>query len=354
MLRLVAPLCVVLAASVPAQTRDTLVVLNKSEASASLLDPETGKVRATVPVGEGPHEVAVTPDGRTAVVCNYGARTPGSTLTVIDLEKGEAVRTIDLRGGDAPAGVDARRIGRPHGIAFLPDGGHVLVTSEVSRQLLEIDLESGRIVAAVGTDQDASHMVALTPDGARAFVANIRSGSVSVIDVRERKLLKVVPTGAGAEGIAVHPTRKECWVTNRSADTVSIVDTEELEVIAELPSAKFPIRVAFTPDGEHALVSNAESGTVAVFHVAERTLAHEIAMDGEVAAEAGEERVFGGDFGASPVPVGVLVAPDGKRAYVANTQADLVTVIDCEKWKVARRLKAGKEPDGMAYARVGG
>jgi YVTN family beta-propeller protein len=53
------------------------------------------------------------------------------------------------------------------------------------------------------------------------------------------------------------------------------------------------------------------------------------------------------------VPVGVLVAPDGKRAYVANTQADLVTVIDCVKWKVARRLKAGKEPDGMAYARAG-
>jgi YVTN family beta-propeller protein len=310
-------------------------------------------VRATVPVGDGPHEVAVTPDGRTAVVCNYGAQIPGSTLTVIDLATAKVVRTIDLRAEDgAPEGLEPRRIGRPHGIVFLSDGKRVLVTSEQSRHLLEVDIERGRITAAIATDQDASHMVALTPDGTTAFVANIRSGSVSAVDVGKRALRKVIPTGDGAEGIAVHPTRPECWVTNRSADTVSIIDTDELAVVAELDSAVFPIRVAFTPDGRHALVSNAQSGTVGVFDVAARQRIHEIAMDGQVAEAEGEDRMFAGQFDGSPVPVGILVAPDGKRAFVANTQADLITVIDCAKWTIERRLRAGKEPDGMAYAQA--
>ena len=60
----------------------TVVVLNKAEASASLLDAGTGRELAKVQVGSGPHEVAISPDGTTAVVANYGQRQPGNTLTV--------------------------------------------------------------------------------------------------------------------------------------------------------------------------------------------------------------------------------------------------------------------------------
>lgn len=329
-----------------------LLVLNKSVASASLIDLGTWSERAVFEVGTGPHEAATTPDGALAVVCNYGDRKPGSTLTVLDLRAGKVLRTIELRTEVTEDG-ESRTIEllRPHGVQFLPDARSVVVTSESSRNLVLVDVGAGRVVATIPTQQNGSHMVALTPDARRAYVANIGSGSMTAIDLVARKPLKVVPTGAQAEGIAVHPSRPEVWVTNRQANTLSIVDSEALEVVATLECGKFPIRAAFTPDGAHALVSCAADGVVEVYDVAARELAHRIAMTDEKAATPNdaEGRVFGGQFGSSPVPVGILISPDGRRAFVANTQTDMVTVLDLERWKVERRIRTRREPDGMAW-----
>lgn len=317
----------------------TLIVLNKSEATASLIELESGKIVKTLPVGKGPHEAATSPDGKTVVVCNYGEQTPGSSLTVLDMLSREVDRTIEL--------VDYHR---PHGIVFISEH-ELLVTAEVEKKLILVDLRSDKVEAAMHTDQGASHMVAVSPDHQRAFVANIASGSISVIDLESKELVKVIPTGAGAEGIAVHPTKPEVWVTNRSADSVSVIDTKTLEPLAQMGCAAFPIRVAFTPDGRHALVSCAKSGDVAVFDVAQRELSQRIRMD-EKALEDSGERLFGDSFGNSPVPIGILVEPEGKLAFIANTNADIVTVIDTTSWKIVRRLATGKQPDGMSWTSV--
>ncbi len=315
-----------------------LVVLNKAEASASLLDRVTGREIARLETGHGPHEVAVSADGRTAVVANYGGRAePGSSLTVIDLAARSVRRTIDL-------GLPHR----PHGILFLSDGKRVVVTAEARQTLIVVDVDAGRILTTVDTTQRVSHMVAVTPDERRAFVANIASGSVSVIDLERGELEKVIATGEGAEGIDVAPDGREVWVSNRSADTISVIDVATLEIVATIECPSFPIRVKFTPDGRHVLASNARSGDVAVFDTAERTLVRRIEMKAAPVDSDGD-RVFGGRFGASPVPVGILIPPDGRVAYVANTNADQVTVIDLQTWEIAGRLTAGREPDGMAY-----
>jgi YVTN family beta-propeller protein len=315
----------------------TLIVLNKAEATASLVDLDSGRVAATVPTGEGPHEVAVSPDGTVAVVTNYGGSKPGSTLTVIDVRAARVARTIDL--GEHR---------RPHGIAWLPGGRRVAVTAEDSRALLIVDADSGSIEAAVATDQEGSHMVAVAPGGARAFVANIGSGSVTVIDLKRRARVATIRTGAGAEGITLTPGGKEIWVTNREADTVSVIDAGSLEVLATLESKSFPIRAQATPDGRHVLVSNARSGEVAVFDVASRKEARRVPMDIETAGSEG--RLFGDRFGKSPVPIGILVRPDGRRAYVANANADRVVVVDLGTWKPIDRIRAGREPDGLGYS----
>ncbi len=101
------------AAAIPRLPVLRLLVLLKNTAAMSLLDVTKGEEVARVAVGDGPHEVAVAPDGRTAVVCNYGGRTPGSTLSVIDVPTAKVLRTIDLLVGDGE-----RRHLRPHGIAF--------------------------------------------------------------------------------------------------------------------------------------------------------------------------------------------------------------------------------------------
>jgi YVTN family beta-propeller protein len=192
-------------------------------------------------------------------------------------------------------------------------------------------------------------MVAASPDGKRAYVANIGSGSVTVVDVAQAKVVKDIPTGEGAEGIAIAPDGGEVWVVNRGADTVSVIDTKTLEIGATLKVPQFPIRVKITPDGKRALISCARSGDVAVFDTATRKEVKRVSIDRE-AVPGSESRLFSTQFGKSPTPVGLLIAPDGKRAWVASTNADVVSAIDLASLTVVGRLTAGKEPDGLAGA----
>jgi YVTN family beta-propeller protein len=316
----------------------TLIVANKAEATVSLIDLPAGKVVATLPVGTGPHEVAVAPGGRLALIANYGGPSgAGSTLTLIDVAAAQVVKTIDLG-----------EYRRPHGLVFL-DERRALVTSEVSKALLEVDVEAGKVTAAVTTGQEVSHMVAVTPDGTRAFVANIGSGSVTAVDLKEKARLKDIKTGDGAEGITVTPDGRQVWVVNRAADTVSVIDAATLEVLATLPSASFPIRAEATPDGKRVLVSNAKSGDLSVFTTADRKLERRIHL--ALTGTPNPERLMSG-FGDSSVPIGIEIAPDGKRAYVAHANADQISIVDLETGTKVGSLTAGKEPDGMGWSGV--
>lgn len=339
----------------PAPAR--LVVLNKAAASASVLDPQTGEEMALFEVGDGPHEAATAPDGRRVVVCNYGTRAAGVTLSVLDVVTGKTLRTIRLiQNRETVRREDRSSIyPRPHGIRFVgPD--LVAVTSEVRRVLLLVDIseESNPIQGYVETWAAGSHMVAV--DDERAYVANISAGSVSVIDLKTKEFVKEIETGAGCEGIEVRPGTRELWTTNRAENTVSVIDLDKLEVAATLETGKFPIRVAFTPDGKTALISCAQSGTVELWDTEKREKRRSIEMNETPIEDAKGERLFAGQFDGSPVPVGILIRPDGKEAFIANTQADIITVIDLEKERIARRLKTRAEPDGMTWvpAREGG
>jgi DNA-binding beta-propeller fold protein YncE len=314
-----------------------LIVLNKSGASASILDLEDGSELARIDVGVGPHEATVSPDGSTVVVADYGDRNPGNTLSVIDLAERKLVRTIDL--GDNR---------RPHGILFI-DEAHVLVTTEDSRRLLKVHVESGEIVAAMETGGAVGHMVAVSGDGSRAFVPHMYSDNVAVLDLESGERTELIPLGEQPEGIDARPGHPEIWITNRAGNSVSILHAQTLEVLATLDCADFPIRLKFTPDGQYALVSNARSGDVVVFDAEARSEVHRIPMLAESVADK-DERLFGEQFGDSPTPVGIVVHPDGKSAYVANTNADVISVIDLEKFELVDRLVAGEEPDGMAWA----
>lgn len=320
-----------------------LLALNKTDATLSFIDGKTGELLAVVGTGVGPHEIAVDAASSRAVVTNYGASLPGSSLTVIDLKRRVPIDTLDLG-----------KHRRPHGIVFL-SAGRVLVTCEASQALIEVDLPSRKVVREMATEQKFAHMVAVTPDRTRAFVANIGSGSVSAFDLVAGARTADVPTGKGAEGIAVTPDGREVWVTNREADTISVLDAAGVRVVATLPCASFPIRVQITPDGAWALVSNAKSGDVAVFDVRARTELTRLSL-AVTPIERTEERLFAVEFSGSPVPVGILIAPDGRRAFVANTNADVISVLDLSSLtlespslRLSGRMRAGREPDGLGW-----
>jgi YVTN family beta-propeller protein len=324
--------------SSPVAMAETLVVANKSDDTVDLIDLGTGVSAATLPTGHAPHEIAVSPEGDLAVITNYGDReVPGHTLTVIDIRQAQSLRTIDL--GDHT---------RPHGLGFIGQD-KVVVTTEGSAHLLVVDIDKGQILKAVETGQEISHMVAATPDGTRAFVANIGSGTVTAIDLEAGAKIADIVTGAGAEAIALTPNGREVWVGNRGADTLSILDPSTLEILETIPCPGFPIRIAFTPDGSRALISAARSGEVVVIDTGRRQELTRTRLDLSNAPDA-SRRLFGDRFGESPVPVGLVISPDGETAWVAATQADAVVVVEPRQLVVRDLLAAGHEPDGMAFS----
>ena len=321
-----------------AASGQTLVVLNKAEASASLIDLSSGAVVATLPTGIGPHEAAPSPDGTRVLATNYGTReAPGSSLTLIDVADASVVKTIDLSPYE-----------RPHGVRWLADGRRAVVTAESNKALLVVDVDEGRVINEIDTGQEISHMVAVTPDGSLAFVTNIGSGSTTVIDLLRGTRIGNIETGEGAEGVDVTPDGREAWVTNRAANTVTILDTNTLEIKRTLPSADFPIRATITADGEYVLVSHARSADVAVFDANSGDVLRRISLQqGEVDLQG---KLFGDMFGDSSIPIGVVVDPSGERAWVALAGSDLVAELDMDSWTISRALTAGREPDGMAYS----
>ncbi len=317
----------------------TLIVLNKAEASASLIDLALGKEVTRVATGVGPHEVIVSPDGRTAVVCDYGEQQPGSTLTLFDVPSAKKLKTIDL---------SPHR--RPHGIAWMGEEARVAVTSETSKALLIVDLDSGKVDAVIATAQEGSHMVALGPKLELAFTANVGSGTLTILDLVAEKSLGNVKSGAGCEGVDVTPDGAFVWTANRAADTVCVIDVASHAVVATLPCASFPIRAKVTPDGRFALVSCAKSGDVALFDAVERKLVARIATSLARPAGAVDASTLGDEFAASSVPIGILVHPDGRLAYIAHGNADLVSILDLTARTQVGTLATGKGPDGLGWS----
>ncbi len=320
----------------PRPSNDVLVVVNKSDNSISVLDASTGKLKWTSPVESGPHEAEVLADGKTVAVSDYGrAGAPGRIVSLIDLATGKVNSRVDLGEGS-----------RPHGLAALKDG-RLLVTAEGKKELAVVDPKAARVTVRIPTGHDLSHMVAASPDGKVAYVTSLRQGLVSVIDLPAGKVLADVPTGKGAEGLDVTPDGREVWVVNREANTISVVDAKTGKVVSTIKAGSFPIRVRITPDGKRALVSFTGSGDVGVFDVATRAEVKRITL-GRDAVAGTDTRVFRKQFGTSPAPVGLFIAPDGKRAWVAATHADVVVVLDLDGLRVIDAWPASKEPDGLA------
>src|SRR5690348_13339160 len=193
-----------------------VIVANQQGASATVLDAASLKTLATLPVGVGPHEVAVSYDGHWAVVTNYGDRTTqGNTISVIDLTAAGApavTRTIDLG-----------EYHRPHGVAFVGSGNKLAVTSETSQALLIVDFASGHVDTALATNGRGSHMVAAQRDGRRAWTANIQDGTVTEYDIDRRSTGRTYAAAPMDEGIAVTPGGMEVWVGSNSAHTVTVL-----------------------------------------------------------------------------------------------------------------------------------
>jgi DNA-binding beta-propeller fold protein YncE len=319
---------------------ETLLVVRKTDDAIDFMDPGSGLRLASVALGHAPHEVSVSPDGRRAAVTNYGTReAPGSTLSIVDLGQPRELRRIDLTP-----------YARPHGVAwFAPD--RIAVTAEGTRHLLIVDPDEGRVMSAIETGQEVSHMVAVSADASRAYVTNIGSGTTTAVDLDMGKKLGDVATGGGSEALALTPDGRELWVAARADGEIAVVDTAKLAIVARLPLPGTPIRIAITPDGATALVTCAGSSELVAYDVAARSVRGRVKVDVPLAPGA-DQRPFARLAPGSALPVGLLVARDGRTAYVAATMADRVVQYELPALVPVRSIEVGGEPDGLAATTV--
>src|SRR5215212_2768975 len=266
----------------------TLVVANQQGASATILDAATLKTVATVPVGQGPHEVAISTDGRWAVVTNYGVQdAAGNTLSVIDLaaESPSVVRTIDLG-----------QYTRPHGAAFVQGGSKLLVTSETTQRLVMVDFISGRIDTAMATNGRGSHMVTVQRDGRRAWTSNIADGTVTEFDVDARTAKRTFSVAPNVEGISATPGGVQIWVGSNTAKTVTVVNGADAKILGTISGSGQPYRVGVSRSGRVALVSDPTSNRIWIYDVGTRKELAQLDLSGEKgigspAAQAGPEGI---------------------------------------------------------------
>ena len=329
-----AALGVLLGMGAPSVPAAELLVGNKAADSLWRLSLEDGRRLGEASTAPGPHEIAVSADGRLAVVSEYGRQAAGHTLGVHDAASGKRLRQVDL-------GTHTR----PHGLRFLGDAHRLLVTTEGSDALLLVDVDAGEVERAIDIGPGKGHMVALAADGKVAYVSKVGAGTVVRIDLGSGEVLEK-PAGAGAEGIAV-ATDGSVWVSNREDGTVTVHDPATLDVLDTLDSEGFPIRVVFTPSGRHALVTNARAATLAVFDAVSRTPVAlvELARPGAAYRET--------MLGRAALPIGAIADPSGRRVYVAVSGGNEVAVVDTATWTVVARWPTGDEPDALGIVATG-
>lgn len=315
----------VCAGVVSAQSR--LLVAVKGTQSLAIVDPANGSVVGTVPEGGTTgHEVIASPDGKTAFVPIYGNSgvgkpgTDGKNIAVIDIASKKVVGNVAFDHGV-----------RPHCPLIGPKDGRLYVTTELDKTITIIDPKTLKIVGTLPTGQEQSHMMVLSHDGERAYTANVGPGTVSVIDVAGRKVLKVIPISRNTQRISITPDDKWVFTADQTKAQMAAIDTSTNSVAKWIPMEGMGYGSAVTPDGKWLLVALADQNKVAVIDVKNMQVARTVPV---------------GDY-----PQEVLVQPDGKAAYVSCMHGGgTVSEIDLGSWKVTRTITTGSSTDGLAWA----
>ncbi|HZD06500.1 MAG TPA: hypothetical protein VE173_16425 [Longimicrobiales bacterium] len=294
----------------------TLVVLNKEPSTATLVDIASGEIRAIVPTGPTPHELAMSSDGRRAVASDYG----GNTLTVVDVTGMQVVRTIDL--GEHR---------RPHGLLFLPGDSLLAVTSEESRAVLLVNVAAGVVDRVVGTEAGGSHMVAVTGDGSTLYTGNISDGTVSRLDVASGRLTRTYPVPPAPEAITVSRDGTQVWVGSNERGVVSILDTATGEVTTPLGGFQWPYRIRLVPEWNLAVIPDLRGNAVHFVDLASRNELSTLDLP-------------------DAAPQGLALTADGGTLFLSLNARGRVAVVDLDTRSVVRTLDVGPTPDGIGWS----
>jgi DNA-binding beta-propeller fold protein YncE len=307
----------------------TLLVVNQGDSTTSLIDAVTGKLLAAVPdntPGVHGHEVAATADGRYAFVPIYGSTgvgkpgIDGHEMLVIDIAARKVVGHVEFGHGV-----------RPHMPLLDPASGMLYVTTEIDSSVAVIDPKTWKIVGAIPTGQKESHMLAVSHNGSRGYTANVGPGTVSVLDMKARKTLSVIPVADSVQRISISADDKLVFTSDVAKPQLAVIDTAAQKVKTWVPLPSQGYGTAATPDGRWLLVCIPAKNQVAVVDLKTMKVARTV----DVAKN----------------PQEIVIRPDGKVAYVSCEDSNQVAAIDLGQWKVEKLIAAGSRADGLAWTK---
>jgi DNA-binding beta-propeller fold protein YncE len=321
-----------------------LLALSKRNHALAIVDPATLQVIARAPVGPDPHEVIASADGKTAYVSIYGGG------------RYHALSVIDLVGQKALPDLDTGALNGPHGLASV--GGKIWFTAEGAKAIATYDPAIGRIDWIMGTGQNRTHMIYVTPGQKQIYTTNVSSGTVSILELvtlppmgpppgmhppagatpppgagqpRTDWNQTVIPVGKGDEGFDVSPDGRELWTADAQDGTLSVIELAARKVVATLDAKTFGAnRLKFTPDGKLVLISRLGDGDLVIYDAASRKEF---------------KRVHIGHGAA-----GILMDSEGSQAFISCGPDNYVAVLDLKTLEVTGHIDVGGEPDGLAWA----
>jgi len=304
-----------------------LLVVNQGDKTMSIVDPVTLKEVAVVDEKQTTmhaHEVAASPDHRSIYLPVYGSSgvgspgLDGSEMLVVDAQTKEITGRVDFGHGV-----------RPHCVIYEPKRKLLYITTELDKTITIVDPKTLKVIGTVPTGQEQSHMLAITQDGKRGYVSNVGPGTVSVLDLINRKTLAVIPVSKGTQRIALSHDDKWVFTSDTEAPRMAAIDTATNTLVKWIDLPGHGYGSAATADGKWLLVPIPSKNLVAVVDIQTLTVTRTIPV---VSA-----------------PQEMLIRPDGKFAYVAGSSAKKVAVIDLSQWKMTGTVDVGNNPDGLGW-----
>ncbi len=331
--------------SLLAQTK-TLLALSKGDHILAIIDPNTLKIKARIPVGDDPHEVIASSDGKTAFVSNSYGSNP------------HEIDKIDLINQKRLSDINIQPLAAPHGLDFAD--GKLWFSAEGASAVGRYNNSMHEVDWAMGTGQDRTHMIYVSSDAKKIFTTNVNAGTVSILEdtlmkprfgppppqngqtpqgppppafqpkAQHQWLQTVVNVGRGSEGFDVSPSGKELWTAAADDGTIWIVDLIAKKTIKS-PEIKAvgANRLKFTPDGKLVLISSLRTGDLFILDAESRQLIKQLKLGKGCA--------------------GILPDSDNKTVYVACNADNYIAVIDLQKMQVINKIELAG-PDGLAWA----
>jgi YVTN family beta-propeller protein len=299
-----------------------LTIVNQREHSVVLFDLRARAVLSTVEVAVNGHELALSPEGKFAYVPIYGNSGVGRPGT-----DGRTIDVIDLAAHSLAAHIDLGRPVRPHCAKFGADG-LLYVSAELANSVFVVDTASRKVIAEIPTGEEQSHMFVITPDGRRAYTANVSTGTVSVLDLQKRSLVGVIAVAKSVQRISMSPDGRRVYTHDQEQPRIAVIDTSSNKVVNFIALPDSVYSSAVTPDGKF-LLANAPSGKIFEIDLASGKIVSTFA----VPPSAGE----------------LVIAPGGAYAYLSCPQAGSIQILDLLSGKLKDAIALTPGVDGLAW-----